>query len=204
MTIADNEEISSPVKHKKHKKHKKHRHRHDREHDNHEHHHHRHHDHKHHDRSKTKDEHQTLANKKSPRLTQEQIEEFQSVFEMFDKDGDGRITTQELNTSSRNSSQSNGTIELDEFFVMMEKELKRTETEEDLRDAFKVFDRNGDELISMNELRHILDELGEDLSDEEIKDMMSEADIDGDGYVNYEGMNVVLSSSMGIILQIYL
>lgn len=87
----------------------------------------------------------------------------------------------------------NGTIELDEFFVMMEKELKRTETEEDLRGAFKVFDRNGDELISINELRHILDDLGEDLSDEEIKDMMSEADIDGDGYVNYEGIFTFVS-----------
>ena len=52
----------------------------------------------------------------------------------------------------------------------------------------RVFDKNNDGLISSNELRHVMTSLGERLSEEEVEDMIKEADIDGDGQVNYEGM----------------
>lgn len=49
----------------------------------------------------------------------------------------------------------------------------------------RVFDKNGDGLISSSELRHVMTSLGEKLSDEEVEDMLKEADLDGDGMVNY-------------------
>lgn len=52
---------------------------------------------------------------------------------------------------------------------------------------FRVFDKNNDGLISSNELRHVMTSLGERLSEEEVDDMIKEADLDGDGQVNYEG-----------------
>lgn len=54
--------------------------------------------------------------------------------------------------------------------------------------AFRVFDRNGDGFISASELRHVMTNLGEKLTDEEVEDMIREADLDGDGLVNYEGL----------------
>lgn len=42
-------------------------------------------------------------------------------------------------------------------------------------------------MISSNELRHVMTSLGERLSEEEVDDMIKEADLDGDGMVNYEG-----------------
>lgn len=53
--------------------------------------------------------------------------------------------------------------------------------------CFRVFDKNNDGLISSNELRHVMTSLGERLSEEEVDDMIKEADLDGDGQVNYEG-----------------
>jgi len=50
-----------------------------------------------------------------------------------------------------------------------------------------VFDKNNDGLISSKELRHVMTNLGEKLSEEEVDDMIKEADLDGDGMVNYEG-----------------
>ena len=40
---------------------------------------------------------------------------------------------------------------------------------------------------SAAELRHVMTNLGEKLTDEEVDEMIREADIDGDGQVNYEG-----------------
>ncbi len=50
-----------------------------------------------------------------------------------------------------------------------------------------VIDRDGNGKISAAELRHVLHKLSQDLPDEEVDEMIKEADIDGDGQVNYEG-----------------
>ena len=63
---------------------------------------------------------------------------------------------------------------------------RRTFTEDDLKEAFKVFDKDNDGYISAAELRHVLTNIGEKLSDEEVDEMIREADIDGDGQINYE------------------
>ena len=52
-----------------------------------------------------------------------------------------------------------------------------------------MFDKNGDGFISATELRLVMNTLGENLTDEEVEEMIREADIDGDGQVNYEGNN---------------
>lgn len=49
-----------------------------------------------------------------------------------------------------------------------------------------MFDKDNDGYISAAELRHVLTNIGEKLSDEEVDEMIREADIDGDGQINYE------------------
>jgi len=79
----------------------------------------------------------------------------------------------------------NGTIDFPEFLTMMA--MKETDSDEELREAFRVFDKDGNGFISAAELRHVLTNLGEKLTDEEVDEMIKEADTDGDGQVNYEG-----------------
>ena len=52
--------------------------------------------------------------------------------------------------------------------------------------AFKVFDKDGNGFISAEELRHVMTDLDQTITDEEVDEMIREADIDGDGQINYE------------------
>lgn len=70
---------------------------------------------------------------------------------------------------------------------MMAKKMKDTDSEEEIREAFKVFDKDGSGYIDSAELRQVMTSLGEKLTDEEVDEMIQEADVDGDGQVNYEG-----------------
>ena len=87
----------------------------------------------------------------------------------------------------------NGTIDFEEFLQMMAKKMKDTDTEEEMKEAFKVFDRDNNGFISAQELRLVMANLGEKLTDEEVEEMIKEADMNGDGQVDYPGVyNVCL------------
>ena len=60
--------------------------------------------------------------------------------------------------------------------------------EDTMRAAFSAFDQDGNGTISASEMREVMIKLGQDLTDEQIKEMISEADVDGDGQINYKGM----------------
>ncbi len=72
---------------------------------------------------------------------------------------------------------------------MMSKKIKETDSEDEMKEAFRVFDKDGDGFITPAELRHVMANLGEKLTDDEVGEMIREADDDGDGRVNYEGKN---------------
>ena len=136
-------------------------------------------------------------------LSEEKIAEFRAAFELFDRDRDGTITTKELGTVMKNLGQylseseleemikqvdldGNGTIDFNEFLGLMVRKMKDTDTEEELIEAFKVFDRDSNGFITSHELRHVMTSLGESLTPEEIEEMIREADVDGDGQINYD------------------
>ena len=52
----------------------------------------------------------------------------------------------------------------------------------------QVFDKDGNGFISAAELRHVMTNLGEKLTDEEVDEMIREADIDGDGQVTRQSL----------------
>ncbi len=136
-------------------------------------------------------------------LTTDQIAAYKEVFALFDLDVDGTISTHELGTVMRSlgqipterelqdmvtsvDSDSNGLIDFPEFLTLMSKKMTETAIEAEIQEAFSVFDMDRNGLISASELRHVMTNLGERLTDKQVDDMIKEADIDGDGHINYQ------------------
>ena len=80
----------------------------------------------------------------------------------------------------------NGTIDFQEFLALMARTAGSADAEELYSMAFRVIDRDGNGLVSADELKRVMNKLGENISYKEAEEMIREADMDGDGQVNYE------------------
>jgi len=103
--------------------------------------------------------------------------EFKEAFDEFDKVLE-LVMEVDLN--------GDGTIDFQEFLQMMKKKSSEADQMEDLRDAFRMFDRNKDGYIDLIELRKVTSLMGATLSSSEIQEFMKEADKDGNGKIDYD------------------
>ena len=55
----------------------------------------------------------------------------------------------------------------------------------ELKEAFKIFDRDGDGFVDAKELMHVVTLYGDKLSQEEAEELLREADQNGDGKLDY-------------------
>jgi calmodulin len=71
--------------------------------------------------------------------------------------------------------------------LLTAKFVTTAEAEAEIREAFKIFDKNGSGLISAAELRHVMMNLGEPLTAEEAEELIaSHVDLDEQGLLNTE------------------
>ena len=79
-----------------------------------------------------------------------------------------------------------GTVEFDEFKNLMKEKIKARNSEEELRRSFRIYDEDDTGKISFNDLKRVAAELNANLSDDEIRGMIYEADRDRDGEVSID------------------
>ncbi|XP_060592819.1 neo-calmodulin-like [Ruditapes philippinarum] len=135
-------------------------------------------------------------------LSQEEVEDFQEAFGLFDREGLGSITVDDLKVVLRSLGKNpsdeelrdmirevdddeSGTIEFPEFLTMMVRKVKAPETQKELIDAFRVFDYDNNGFVSTLQLRHVLTSLGEKLNMKEIEELIRQGDRLGRGQINY-------------------
>lgn len=83
-------------------------------------------------------------------------------------------------------SENNEEVDFEGFMELMAKKMKEGEMDEELVEAFKTFDKNNKGFYNVDELKEVMHQYGEKLSDEEVKLMFDETDIDHDGKITFE------------------
>merc|ERR1712050_144766 len=79
-----------------------------------------------------------------------------------------------------------GTIDFNEFLEMMTTKMSEKDSREEILKAFRLFDDDETGFITLKNLRRVAKEIGENMTDEELQEMIDEADRDGDGQVSEE------------------
>merc|ERR1740129_257455 len=79
-----------------------------------------------------------------------------------------------------------GTIDFNVFLEMMTTKMSEKDSREEIRKAFRLFDDDETGFITLKNLRRVAKEIGENMADEELQEMIEEADRDGDGQVGEE------------------
>jgi len=138
-----------------------------------------------------------------PGIPEWQMQELREAFDLFDTDGSGTIDTKELQVALRALGfdskkekvrkmiadidlDGSGTIDFEEFVEMMTGKMGDRDSPEEIRRVFKLFDDDETGKISFRNLKRVARELGENMTDEELQEMITKADLDGDGEVNEE------------------
>merc|ERR1712046_28324 len=124
--------------------------------------------------------------------------EIKEAFDLSDTDGYGSIDSKELKVAMRAlgvepkkeetqkmisdvDDDGSGTIEYEEFLKMMTHKILTRDPKDEILKAFRLFDDDETGKISFKNLKRVAKELGERMTDEELQEMIDEADRDGDG-----------------------
>ncbi|XP_022738545.1 probable calcium-binding protein CML27 [Durio zibethinus] len=150
---------------------------------------------------------------KTSSISQENMDQLQKVFNQFDANKDGKISVTELGDVLKTMGSSyteeelkrvmedidtdkDGFINLSEFCSLCRSSSDAVTAASELRDAFDLYDQDKNGLISANELHLVLNRLGMKCLLDDCVKMITSVDSDGDGNVNFEEFQKMMSASM--------
>ena len=135
--------------------------------------------------------------------------ELKEAFTMFDRDKDGLINYNELGNVLKSQGfnptnqellemiadvdeNEDDKINFDEFLILMHSRLKKADIENELNEAFSVYDKNGSGKISVREFKKIMNSLGDKIMQEEIDEIIQKVDSKNRGYINYKDLTKII------------
>ena len=147
-------------------------------------------------------------------LTPEQLKMYKEAFAFFDKDNDGIINVKDLGQVMRSlrmnpteqdlqdliaeiDNNNSGTVDFDEFLLLMAKKSKDTDMIERSLDAFRVFDKQNKGFIAINDIRNILLNTGEKISANEVEELLADLEeVNGENELDYKSFLTNIFSNL--------
>lgn len=146
------------------------------------------------------------------KLTEDQINKAKDAFKSQDKRDQDKILTRDISNAMKLigtkidsdwldkwtddiDQDATGYIDFDEFCFLLRKKKQEDEDERELKECFRVLDKDKKGEIDVADLRWILRNLSDDLTEEEIDDMIADTDTDGSGFVDYDEFKNLMMAS---------
>ena len=164
------------------------------------------------DNVKDQGQFQRGTGRRKSQLAKEEIESLRKAFDFLDEDGSGTIepeeiagklakfglhlTGDEINDIMADLDENgDGVMDFSEFVTLMDRRMSINSQRNEMRETFKVFDKNGDGMVCFNDLKKTLLQLGEDVTDADVKDMIKQADLNGDGKIDFNEFVIMMSAN---------
>merc|ERR1719262_1011131 len=142
-------------------------------------------------------------------LTDKEKGEIKEAFDLFDTDGSGNIDVKELTVAMKAlgcepkageiekmiadvDDDGSGEIGYPEFLTMMTHKILNKDPKDDLLKAFRLFDDDQTGSVTFKNIKRVAKETNQSLSDDELQQMLDDADKDGDGVLNEEEWLVLM------------
>ncbi len=146
-------------------------------------------------------------------INNEDLHKIRDVFNMFDEDGSGSITLNEIrdiyNALGHSFTESellemmddvdlnmDGYVTFHEFLGLYKNHIHFKIQEKKLMEAFMICDCNGDKFVTFSELKRIMQEVGENLKDSQIKAMLKEVDMDLDNKIDFKEFIMLMKNKV--------
>merc|ERR1712194_882725 len=145
-----------------------------------------------------------------PGLSVDEVEEMKEAFDLFDNDGSGAISVNELTSAMKSlgfdvkhavvynmvsdlDADGSGEIEFGEFLDVMTAKLSERNSKEEIDRVFNLFDKDRNGTFEGDELSKVCKELGEDMPEEDVRELIQRMDLDKDGVVNSDDFYNVIT-----------
>merc|ERR1719159_1008018 len=145
-----------------------------------------------------------------PGLGEEQVMEIKDAFDLFDRDRSGEITIGEMLEAMRSlgydteqgeaaehvkslDRDGSGALEFNEFYELLTARFSENTSAEELQRVFALFDTDKTGSISVANMRAIADQVGDQVTDDELGDIVLKNDMDNDGNLTFEDFYNVLT-----------
>jgi Ca2+-binding EF-hand superfamily protein len=136
-------------------------------------------------------------------LTEDEIDEIREAFNLFDNEGTGTIDPKELKAAMQSlgfetknptiyqmfadlERECHGPIDFERFLDGITSKLGDRESREGIAKIFNLFDVERKGSITLKDLKRVSKELGESMTDDELREMLERADSNGDGEISLD------------------
>ena len=142
-------------------------------------------------------------------MTDQDINDIREAFDLFDSDGNGAISVDELYSAmeslgveskgtiqqvlTRFDKNRSGDIDFEEFVDMMTSSMLTVEDRAHCKDVFDLFDDDKKGVITLDNLKRVANTIGETMSDLELMNIIKRVNTEGTGEITFDEFFAVVA-----------